>query len=216
MGPYSRVRNQAVLVLAMAMFVAGAQAAGRRRVVLPGARAIVVDERLSALRERPDARAALAQRLRRGRVIGILGAARDRAGSLYWQAAVTRNTRGWIAAGAVVRPGRREDAARLLRLLEETEDDYQRIRLARLLADEFRATPQATQALRELGQAAERVADRLTRDARRRLGEGAGRDLWLNLPALDRYNRLGVTFEYDAAQDRLVYDSRAARRRGGR
>ncbi|MDX2031714.1 MAG: hypothetical protein SF339_13650 [Blastocatellia bacterium] len=186
-------------------------ARSRRRVVLPGARALVVDERLSALRERPDLRAALAQRLRPGRVIGVLGAARDRSGTRFLRVAVTRNTRGWICAEAVVRPGQREDARRLLQLIDETTDDYQRIRLARLLVDEFRAAPQAPQALRLLAAAAERVAERLSRDARRRLGDEAGRDRWLNFPGLDRYNRLGVTFEYDAAGDRLVYDGAAWR-----
>lgn len=199
------------IVLLIVVFTPAAPARSKRRVILPGARALVIDERLAALRERPDARAALAQRLRPGRVLGVLGSARDRAGTRFLRVAVTRNTRGWICAEAVVRPGQREDARRLMQLIEETADDFQRIRLARLLVDEFRAAPQAPQALRQLATAAERVADRLTRDARRRLGDEAGRNLWLNYPGLDRYNRLGVTFEYDAAGDRLVYDGAAFR-----
>jgi hypothetical protein len=69
----------------------------------------------------------------------------------------------------------------------------------------------------KLGEAAERAADRLTRDAKRRVGNeepSAGlskRDYFLNFVGLDRYNRLGVMFDYDAKADRIVYDGEAFR-----
>jgi hypothetical protein len=68
-----------------------------------------------------------------------------------------------------------------------------------------------------LGKAVEAVADRLTREAKRRIGdeESIGglkrRFYFLNYAGLDRYNRLGVTFDYDEAEDRMIYDGKAYR-----
>jgi hypothetical protein len=135
--------------------------------------------------------------------------------------AVSRNTRGWLLAEAVVKSGNSTDAERLLKLIEETTDDFVKARLARLCADEFRAGPQAPRCLLLLGEAASRAADRLTRDAKRRVGDeepgagpGAGlsrRDYLLNFAGLDRYNRAGVTFDYDQRAERIVYDGEAYR-----
>jgi hypothetical protein len=89
--------------------------------------------------------------------------------------------------------------------------------LARLCADEFRATKHAPRCLLLLGEAAEHAAERLTRDAKRRVGDeepSAGlskRDYFLNFAGLDRYNRGGVTFDYDQAAERIVYDGEAYR-----
>jgi len=194
-----------------------AEAQTRRRTVTPGQRAIVVDERLSALRAQPDIKASLVQRLRRGRVVGILGARKSKDGESFLRVSVTRNTRGWVLAEAVVKAGNIADAERLLNLIEDSDDDFVKTRLARLCADEFRATATAPRCLLKLGETAERVADRLTRDAKRRVGNeepSAGlskRDYFLNFVGLDRYNRIGVSFEFDALADRIVYDGEAYR-----
>src|SRR5262245_29370892 len=87
------------------------------KVFLPGQRAIVFDERLSPLRARPDVKAPLKQRLRRGRRLGVLGAATARDGAKFFRVAVSRNTRGWVLADAVIRPGVAVDAERLMRLI---------------------------------------------------------------------------------------------------
>jgi hypothetical protein len=206
----------AALVLRAA--AAQPRAGTRPNLYVPGRRAVVIDERLSALRTRPDLKAPLVQRLRRCRRVGILSAAPPPEGGLRFQyVAVTRNVRGWVLAEALVRPGRLADAERLMGLINETTDDFVRARLARLCADEFRSTAAARRALLALGEAAERAAERLSRDARRRVGnQGPGaradkRDYWLNDLGLDRYNRLGVTFDYDEAGDRLSYDGGAYR-----
>jgi hypothetical protein len=131
--------------------------------------------------------------------------------------AVSRNTRGWVLADAVVRPGSADDAERLMSLIEETRDDYTKARLARLYAEEFRSTKLAPKALMILGDAAVEAAARLTRDAKRRAGDDepsvglSRRDLMLNDAGLDRYNRIGITFDYDEASDRIVYDGAAYR-----
>lgn len=188
-----------------------------RKIFVPGRRAIVFDERLAALRAQPDVKAPLTQRLRRGRPVGLLGAAKSKDGASYLRVAVSRNRQGWILADAVLRPGNAQDGERLLKLLEETRDDFTKARLARLCADEFRAPNVAPRCLLALGAAAERAAERLTRDAQRRVGDeepSAGlskRDYFLNYVGLDRYNRAGVTFNFDAASEKIVYDGAAYR-----
>jgi hypothetical protein len=178
---------------------------------------VIFDERFSALRTRPDVKAPLEQRLRRGRIVGILGAARSNDGSRFLRVAISSRTEGWILAAAVVRPGKIVDGAKLMQMIEETSDDFTRARLARLCADEFNSTRLAPRALMMLGAAAERAAERLTREAKRRMtGEGPEdlpnrRLYFLNFAGLDRYNRIGVTFDYDPDEDRIVYDNGAYR-----
>ncbi len=196
-------------------FTATAQT--RRKTVTPGQRAIVIDERLSVLRTQPDIKAPLSQRLRRGRVIGIRGAKKSKDGQQFLRVSVTRNTQGWVLAEAVAKSGNAADAERLLKLVEETDDDFIKARLAKLCADEFRSTSSAPRCLLKLGEAADRAADRLTRDAKRRVGDeepSAGlskRDYFLNFVGLDRYNRVGVIFDYDEKTERIVYDGEAYR-----
>lgn len=193
------------------------EAQTKRKTVTPGQRAIVVDERLSVLRTQPDIKAPLSQRLRRGRVVGIRGAKKSKDGKQFLHVSVTRNTRGWMLAEAVAKSGNATDAERLLKLVEESDDDFIKARLTKLCADEFRSTPSAPRCLLKLGEAADRAADRLTRDAKRRVGDeepSAGlskRDYFLNFVGLDRYNRVGVIFDFDASADRIVYDGEAYR-----
>lgn len=188
-----------------------------RKIFVPGRRAVVFDERLSALRAQPDVKAPLEQRVRRGRRVGILGAAKSKDGASYLRVAISRNQQGWMLADAVLRPGNAQDGARLLKLLAETRDDFIKARLARFCADEIRAADIAPRCLLALGDAAERAAERLTRDAQRRVGDeepSAGlskRDYFLNYAGLDRYNRNGVTFDFDEAGEKIVYDGAAYR-----
>lgn len=214
------VRRSAFLIFNLLILfttASQAQAQTRRKIVVPGQRAIVVDERLSALRTQPDVKAPLEQRLRRGRAIGILGSGKGKNGQQFLRVAVTRNTRGWILAEAIVKSGNALDAERLAKLIEETTDDFVKARLARLCADEFRTTKFAPRCLLTLGETAEKVAERLTRDANRRVGDeepGAGltkRDYLLNFSGLDRYNRIGITFDHSEAGDRIIYDGLAYR-----
>jgi hypothetical protein len=222
---YVHARNshfRLIAALALALVAAlTAQAQSRRNVFVPGRRAVVFDERLSVLRAQPDVKAPLEQRLRRGRRVGVLGAATNKDGAKFLRVAVSRNTRGWVLADAVIRPGVAADAEKLMSLIEETRDEFTKARLARLCADEFRSTKFAPKALLILGETAESVADRLTRDAKRRVGDDepdasprpglTKRDFMLNYAGLDRYNRISVTFDYDAASDRIVYDGAAYR-----
>ncbi len=227
LNPFTEIhaRNSRIrLIAAFALAVVAAMTAtaqSERKVFMPGQRAVVFDERLSALRARPDVKAPLKQRMRKGRRVGILGASVAKDGARFFRVAVSRNTRGWVLADAVIRPGAAADAERLIRLIEETSDEFTKARLARLCADEFRLTKFAPIALMILGEAVEGASEKLSRDAERRVGEddsdaepNAGltkRDFMLNYAGLDRYNRIGVMFDYDAASDRIVYDGAAYR-----
>src|SRR5262247_1543623 len=111
-APNSLIRLIAAFALtAFASITAAAQS--ERKIFLPGQRAVVFDERLSALRARPDVKAPLKQRMRRGRRVGVLGAAVSRDGAKFFRVAVSRNTRGWVLTDAVIRPGAAADAEKL-------------------------------------------------------------------------------------------------------
>ncbi len=230
--PNRRLSCSVVLVMLIAITVgslsaAQAQHRARRSQHVPGQRAVIVDDRLAALRTAPDVRAALMQRLSRGRIVGILKTTATKGGPQWHQVYLTRRTRGWMLAEALARSGRAEDAARLLKLIEETKDDFNRAKLARLCADEFRATPSAPRALLLLGEAAEAASKKLTLAARRRTGDDgepeadaltarpaarlSRREYLLSHAGLDRWNRAGMTFDYDPANDRIVYDGAAYR-----
>jgi hypothetical protein len=212
-----RVSFQLAIIVLNLTVLFCVQVMAKRSVFVPGQRAVVFDERISALRAQPDLKAPLRQRLRRGRVVGIVGATKNKSGGRFLRVAISRNTRGWILADAVARRGDLADAERLMGLIEETGDDFTKIKLARLCADEYRATKFAPRALLILGKAAEGVADRLTREAKRRIGdeESIGglkrRFYFMNYSGLDRYNRIGVTFDYDETEDRMIYDGKAYR-----
>jgi hypothetical protein len=170
-------------------------------------RAYVVDGRLAALRAGPDLAAPVRKRLRVGRAVAIVGSTRDRDGFVWARVAVTRRTRGWLLAGAVASPGDRTGEARLAARIAEAQG-IARAELARLALDRFaRLRPVAAAAMAE--EAAD-AAERLTRTAAGRFGalDAASpaevRALMLSDPALDRYSRLGITFEVDAAARRYL------------
>ena len=192
----------------------------KRKKTIPGQRAIVYDERLSALRIQPDVKAELVSRLHRDREVGIIGAPRRmNGGPIFYPVAVSRNMRGWIIAAALARPQQGQDAARLMSLIEDTKDEFGRARLARLCADQYRGKELAPRALLMLGQTAEQAASKLSRDGRKRVGDPdeaqdkhlSERDYMLNYVGLDRYNKLGISFDYDEAGERLIYDGNAYR-----
>ncbi len=218
--PPIRLLSVAVCLTALTLTSASAQTfkIKKRNKNIPGQHAIVYDERLSALRTQPDVKAQLISRLHRDREVGIIGTARSiKGGPDFYPVAVSKNMRGWIIVEALARPQQRQDAKRMMGLIEDTKDDFTRVRLARLAADQFRGMSVAANALLTLGKAAEQASIKLSRDARKRAGEPdevtdknlSERDFMLNFVGLDRYNKLGVTFNYD--NERLVYDGAAYR-----
>lgn len=187
--------------------------AAKRRSPPPGGRvAVVVDERLSALRSTPELRGTLMRRLGRGTLLAIRGERRDRDGIVFYRVNVTRRTGGWIQRDAVVSPSRPKDDVRLLTLIKGSEG-FDRIVRARIFLDRFRLSPLRAQVLMLFSQSAEEAASRLSHDASRRLDDAemsAGGapvfSYYLNYNGLDRYNRQGITFIFDARQKKFYYD----------
>lgn len=191
---------------------ADAHAQQKRRAPVRSGQAIVVDERLAALRDEARLTARLVQRLSRGRVVSITGARRATDGVNFYRVAVTRRTRGWLVAESVASPARAGDDERLWRLIRGSED-FDRIARARIFLDHFTRSPLRPAVLLLFGEEAEQAATKLSRDAARRLDEremaagGAPVDSYfLNFNELDRYNRQGITFTFDRSAKRFHYD----------
>jgi hypothetical protein len=182
-------------------------------------KAFVVDSRLSALRRDPNEQSQVLQRLHTGRQIFIIGSSRSRSDQpKFYRVAVSRRRRGWIHEAAVAVPGRAGDDERILHLIDETTGKIDQVILCRLLVERFNRSRYIAQALSRLGQEAESVAESLSRQANRRLEKlGAKdsrislRDFYLNDPALDRYSRLGIRFDFNESTREYVYDGQAYR-----
>jgi len=186
--------------------------------VPPGGRlAVVVDERLSALRAAPDLTAKLIQRLGRGHLVSVRGERVATDGVRFYHVAVTRRTMGWLQSDAVVAPWRAGDDVRLVNLLEKS-DEYDLVIRARSFLDTFAQSPLRSKVLAMYAVAAEDVADKLSRDAQRRFiradlpaGGAPEFSYYLNFNSLDRYNRAGVTFHFDRAAKKFTYEGAAWR-----
>jgi len=208
--------NTFIIVLSLLLPVSEGVAQKRR--VRPGGRfAVVIDERLAALRSAPDLSGRLLSRLSRGRLVAIRNATRSRDGVTFFHVAVTRRTFGWVQAEAVIAPWRAEDDDRSLRLIRSSED-FDRIARGRLFLDAFPQSPLRPQALLLFGDAAEQAAEKLSHEAGRRLDQnemaagGAPEfSYFLNYNGLDRYNRQDIRFTFDRVLKRFHYDGAAWR-----
>lgn len=187
-------------------------AVGKRRPPPGGRVAIVVDERLSALRMTPEFSGRLLRRIGRGGLVAIRGEKRHRDGVIFYRVNVNSRTSGWLQGDAVVSPWRAGDDARLVQLIKASQD-FDRIARARIFLDNFRASEFRPEVLMIFGEAGEEAAQHLSRDASRRLDEremkGGGAAVFSyfwNFNGLDRYNRQGITFMFDAREKKFSYD----------
>ena len=225
----ARVRNSLVtlidaLTLSTAIFVilplllcSEVSAQKRRPPGVGRGVAVVVDERLAALRDAPDSSANLLQRMSRGRTVSVLGARRGSDGVVFYRVGVTRRTSGWVQSEAVVRASGGGDDARLLRLVKGSAG-FDRVERACLFLETFPRSPLRPAVLLLLGEAAQAEAATLTRSAVRRLdaremeaGGAPAHTYFLNYNGLDRFTRQGVRFRFDPASKRFLYDGAAWR-----
>lgn len=186
----------------------------QRKAPTGGRIAIVVDERLAALRSTPELTGHLVRRLGRGRLVAIRSAKTTSDGTTFFFVNVTTRTRGWIQRESVVSPSRSGDDARLFRLIQHSHD-FDRIARARIFLDHFRRSPLRPAVLLLLGDTAEELAAKLTTQAQRKLttnsGEAPEFSYFLNYSGLDRYNRQGINFTFNPTTKRLHYDGAAYR-----
>lgn len=183
-----------------------------------GARqAVVVDAGLAALRKSPTAQGELKQRLRVGRKLYVLSQTRTRNGQIYYWVAVTRRTRGWIDARALVRSGTRGDDGRLWKLIVAESNRFEQLRLCQIFFSLFRQSKVMPQVLWQLAETAQAEARTLNSRIQRRAKEASASenaDLAAyieNDVGLDRYNRLGIIFQFRSDKGELVYDGWALR-----
>ena len=210
------VKRIAAAAFVLLLTTSVSEAQKRRRPPAVGSAAVVVDERLSALRDAPRPTAGLVRRLGRGSFVAVAGE-RAAGGVTYLRVLVTRRTGGWLQAEAVVRPSRAGEDARLLRLVRGSAE-FDRLARARIMLEAFPHSTLRPAALLVYGDAAAEAAERLTREARRRLdpfemqaGGASPASYFLNYNGLDRYRRLGVVFDFDPDNKSYRYDGAAFR-----
>ena len=174
-----------------------------------GRLAIVVDDRLAALRRSPHLNSQLVKRLSRGRLVAIRASRITPDGVIFYLVNVTSRTRGWIQREAVVSARHRGDDRRLFELINLSHG-FDRIVRARIFLDHFPRSPFRPQVLLLLGNTAEDVALKLSRDAAKRLngtiGDAPEFTYFLNYSGLDRYNRQRINFIFHQPTKRFHYD----------
>lgn len=212
MFPKSIERLLRITALITVALCTSLTAPAKKRVPPGGRVAVVVDERLSALRSAPDLSAKLLERLSRGHLVSIRGEKTTADGLKFYRVALSSRTFGWIQSDAVVVPWRAGDDRRLLTLIENS-DEFDRIVRAKTFLDVFPQSLLRPKVLAMYAGEAEDVADKLTREATRRFAknelpsDGAPEfSYYLNFNGLDRYNREGITFVFDRASKKFSYN----------
>ena len=189
-------------------------ALGQRKPPAGGRIAVVVDERLAALRVTPTLNGNLVRRLGRGRLVAITSSKTGRDGIVFYKVNVTTRTRGWIQRESVVAPSRAGDDQRLFKLIQSSQG-FDRISRARIFLDHFRRSPLRPTVLLLLGDTAEDLTAKLSESTTRKLSVDSFQapefSYYLNHPSLDRYNRQNIHFVFDSTTKRLHYDGAAFR-----
>ena len=178
-----------------------------------GRLAVVVDERLAALRATPALNGKLVRRLGRGRLVAIRSTKSGADGITFLLVNVSSRTNGWIQREAVVSPSRTGDDRTLLSLIQHSQG-FDRLSRARIFLDQFPRSRLRPEVLLLLGDTAEELAAKLSIDAARRLsdlGDAPEFSYYLNYSGLDRYNRQRVGFVFDKTAKRFHYDGAAWR-----
>ncbi len=176
---------------------------------------VVVDERLSALRSTPDLSGKLVRRIGRGRSVAIRGSKKNADGIVFYRVSVSSRTHGWIQREAIVSAGQKDDDIRLVSLVTSSYG-FDRIARIRIFLDLFQRSSLRPQMLLLLGETAEELSAKLSRDAARRIVIPHGSatpesSYYLNFQALDRFNRQGIRFVFDLKAKSFHYDGAAWR-----
>jgi hypothetical protein len=198
------------------LFILFLQVAGfaQKKPPAGGRLAVVVDERLAALRATPQLSGKLVRRLSRGRLVAVRSFKTSDDGITFLLVNVSSRTHGWIQRDAVVSPSRAGDDRSLFTILQRSEG-FDRIVRARIFLDHFTRSPLRPEVLLLLGDTAEDLSGKLSLDATRRLKDDLGDapefSYYLNYSGLDRYNRQRVGFIFDKSTKRFHYDGAAWR-----
>jgi hypothetical protein len=201
--------HKLTLCLCLILLNSSSTLAQQRKPPAGGRLAIVVDERLAALRATPQLNGRLVRRLSRGRLLAVRSIKTSADGISFFLVNVSSRTHGWIQREALVSPSRTGDDQMLLTLIERSQG-FDRITRARIFLDHFPRSRLRPAVLLLLGDTAEELAAKLSNDAARRLKEDGGDapefSYFLNYSGLDRYNRQGITFVFNQSTKRFHYD----------
>jgi hypothetical protein len=208
------IPHKLTLCVLLFLFTPNTIAAQQRKPPTGGRLAVVVDERLAALRATPQLNGKLVRRLSRGRFVAVRTSKTSTDGISFLLVNVSSRTHGWIQRDAVVSPSRSGDDRKLLTLIQSSEG-FDRIARARIFLDDLPRSPLRPEVLLLLGDTAEELAAKLSQDAARRfkddLGDAPEFSYYLNYTGLDRYNRQRVGFLFDKTTKRFHYDGAAWR-----
>jgi hypothetical protein len=191
--------------------------AQNRTQAIRGNTAIVVDERLSALRSAPALSGELLRRLGRGRVLRVKAEKVGRDGVVFYRVQVTRRTSGWIQREATIRPQQPGEDRHFFRLISAS-NDFDCLARAWIFLQFFPRSSLRPKVLLLYAERAEAASAKLSREAVRKLdlaelkaGAAPKFSYFLNYTGLDRYNRQGVRFVFDVKTQEFHYDGRAYR-----
>jgi hypothetical protein len=215
-----------LLLLFIIVVVLSAPAAAQRRIRKPiqkiaapsvvkvretGATAVVIDETLSVLRDKPSLFAEPIQRMRRGRKLVIKGVA-EADGVKFYKVAAPPSSFGWVQADAVFGAFRPGDEERLARLVQAAEG-FDQIEIAEEFFGLYPRSQFRAPILLLFGDLLEEVAAKLSKDSNNRLARremaASGAPLhsyFLNFVSLDRYRKLGIVFLFNSATRSFHYD----------
>lgn len=176
-----------------------------------GKSAMVLDETLSVLRDRPSLHANAIQRMRRGRVVKILGVAHADGVTFYRVAAPPSNV-GWVQADAVFGKFRASDEERMARLVQ-AQDGFEQLETASHFLSIYPKSSWRPPILLLYGDLLEVAAVKLSKDAnsllkRPEMAATAApmHSYYLNFNRLDRYRRLGIKFHFNTTTRQYHYD----------
>ena len=176
-----------------------------------GSTAVVIDETLSVLRDKPSFFAEPIQRMRRGRKVVIQGVA-EADGVKFYKVAAPPSNFGWVQADAVFGAFRPADEERLARLVQAAEG-FDQIEIAEEFFGLYPKSQFRAPILLLFGDLLEEVAAKLSKDSNNRLARremaASGAPLhsyFLNFVSLDRYRKLGIVFLFNQANRSFHYD----------
>src|SRR5215207_9085318 len=208
------IPHKLTLCVLLFLFDPGTIFAQQKKPPAGGRLAVIVDERLAALRATPQLSGRLVRRLGRGRLVAVRSLKTSPDGIAFLLVNLSRRTHGWIQREAVVSPTRSGDDQKLLTLIQHS-DGFDRIARARIFLDHFPRSTLRPEVLLLLGDTAEELAARLSTEAARRLKDDVSDapefSYYLNYSGLDRYNRQRVGFVFDKTTKRFHYDGAAWR-----
>jgi hypothetical protein len=176
-----------------------------------GSTAVVIDESLSVLRDKPSLFAEPVQRMRRGRKVMIQNVV-EADGVRFYRVAAPPGNFGWVQADAVFGPFRPSDEERLARLVQAA-DGFDQIEIANEFFNLYPRSQFRPAILLLYGDLLEEIAAKLTKDSgsrisRREMAASGGPvfSYYLNFVSLDRYRKLGILFLFNAATRSFHYD----------